>query len=215
MTEKKGGALGFLRDLVVADVPDPTSPRDTPVPEAPRDYHSGTSPHAPGIADPQALAKLEQKLQASVPPGYAAFMEQYEALKEDLPDERTRFKVALKTSHTTAEQIVAALDQFLSVMERASSEFNHSYEETKAKRLGAAQDSIAATDELIKSNEDQIATIQNTIKSLRTKRDTDAQGMQNEAARLEGVRAGFEAAHAQVINRLTTQKNRIASMPRV
>ena len=171
--------------------------------------HSATATPAP---DPEILSKLEKKLQNNCPQAYAAFMQQYDDLAEIIPDETMRFKAALKASHTTAEDLTKALDQLIHVMDTADEEFARTFQENKAKRLGEAEKSLKATDDLITANEQQIKSLGDTILSLKTKRDTDAQAMAHEAERLEGILTGFEAAHNQVVGRLTAQKNRVSAM---
>lgn len=216
MTEaKKNNVLGFLKNLVVDEVPDPIStPAKTLAREssAPPPVRSFSSAPAATAADPEILSKLEKKLQNNCPQPYAAFMEQYEALAEIIPDETMRFKAALKASHTTAEDLVKALDQLTATMNAAEAEFTKTFEENKAKRLGDAEKSLKATDDLIASNEQNIKSLQDTIASLRTKRDTDAGTMEHEVQKFEGIRAGFETAHSQVVGRLTAQRNRVAAM---
>lgn len=213
---KKTNVLGFLKNLVVDEVPEPaapaaTRPSSTPAPARPAaTSFSSTPPSA--AADPAILSTLEKKLQNNCPQPYAAFMEQYEALADIIPDETMRFKAALKASHTTAEDLVKALDQLIHTMDTAEEEFARTFQENKAKRLGDAEKSIKATDDLITSNEQQIKSIQDTITSLRTKRDTDAGTMEHEVQKFEGIRSGFEAAHGQVVGRLTAQKNRVSAM---
>jgi hypothetical protein len=211
---QKRGAFSFLKDLVVEEVPDKPVPRTTPLPPSPIPQTYSNAPHA-GIPDPHALAKLEARLQSSCPAPYASFMEQYETLKDVIPDETVRFKAALKTSHTNPDQILSALDQLLTSMKTALEEFTHSFEENKAKKLGESQQSIDQTDALIKSSEEQIKTVQEKIVSLKTKRETDAQNLHSEELRLESIRDGFGMAHAQIIHRLATQRDRIATMPKV
>jgi chromosome segregation ATPase len=142
-------------------------------------------------------------------------MDQYELLKDDITDDRQRFKVALKTSHTTTDQLLAALDQLVGAMDSAKAEFSHAFEENRNKRIGEAEASLKATDAQIATYEKQMQAIQETIASLRTKRDTDAHAIQHEAQRLDGIRASFEAAHAQVVHRLQAQKSRVETMPKV
>ena len=218
MTEQKKSVLSHLAGLFVEQVPDQAAPKasaSTPAPAPtpiPLQHPVG---HASSTPDPQVLAKLEARLQSALPPAYASFMEQYDVLKDDIPDERTRFKVALKTSHTTADQVVSALDQLLGTMGTALTDFMHTFDENKEKRLGEAQKSITATDDLISSHEAQLKSITDTITSLRTKRSTDVESMETETHRLEGIRAGFEGAHSQIVARLTSQKNHILPMPKV
>ena len=217
---KKTSVFGFLKNIVAEEVPDNARPtRSTPLPPAPRvvehagDHFAATST-GPVLPDAQALSKLEARLQAACPAPYVAFMEQYESLKEDITDERTRFKVALKTTHTTAEVIVDALEHLLETMTKAKDEFTHSFDDNKQKKMGAAQEAITAGEQLIASSEEQIKTIQEKIVSLKQKRETDIQNMQDESHRLDAILGGFSAAHAQVVHRLEDQKSRIASMPK-
>lgn len=220
MTEKKKGVMGFLTSIGFAEEvpegapsPQQRTTRNTPIPAAPPGYVPPQ--HTNGAADPEVLAKLEAKLTKNCPPAYTAFMEQFENLRDVIPDESMRFKAALKASHTTTDQLVGALDQLLGTMTTAHEEFAHTFEETKAKRLGDAEASIKATDEQIASYEKQLQSVQETIASLRTKRDTDVQAMQHEAQKIEGVRSNFEASHGQVVGRLNAQKSRVQAMPRV
>jgi chromosome segregation ATPase len=214
---KRTSVFGFLKNIVAEEVPDKPA-RNTPLPaemhRAQQEAHDVLRQAGAAQPDAQALAKLETRLQAACPAPYAAFMEQYELLKEDISDERTRFKVALKTTHTTPADVTGALDQLLSVMQKAKDEFQHSFNEARDKKIGAAQEAITASEQLIASSEEQIKAIQEKIASLKTKRETDIQNMQDEAHRLDAVLGGFNAAHAQVVSRLEDQKRRIDAMPK-
>jgi predicted nucleic acid-binding Zn-ribbon protein len=213
---KRPSVFGFLKNIVAEEVPDKPAGRNTPVPAAPHAAATVLVDHYAVVGraqpDTQALAKLEARLQAACPQPYIAFMEQYESLKEDISDERTRFKVALKTTHTTAADIANALDQLLSVMGKAKEEFMRSFDDNRQKKMGGAQDAIGASEQLIASSEEQIRAIQEKIAALKTKRETDVQNMLDEGHRLDAIRDGFGAAHAQVVARLEDQKNRMASM---
>ncbi len=214
MTDTKKKFLGFLANIGLAEevpdapVPKPQGgpPRNTPLPPA---------PHAQSAAaDPEVLARLEARLQKNCPAPYLAFMEQYENLKEIIPDDAMRFKAALKASHTSAPQLVDALGQLVGVMDAASAEFSHDYEQNRTRQLGEAEASLKATDDLIASSEQQLKSIEDTIASLHTKRTTDAQAMADKAQKIESVRASFEAAHQQVVGRLQAQKTRVEGMSR-
>ncbi len=218
MTEQKkkgGGFLGLLANIGLAEeVPDAPAPRNTPVPGAPPRNTPLPQVQIQATADPAVLARLETRLQKNCPAPYTAFMEQYENLKEIIPDEAMRFKAALKASHTTTDQLIDAVGQLIGVMDAASTEFSHDYEENRSKQLGAAEASIKATDDLIASNEQQLKAIQDTITALHAKRETDVQQMQAKSIEIETVRARFEAAHRQVTSRLQAQKSRVEGMGR-
>lgn len=164
--------------------------------------------------DPAALAKLQNLLAQSVPPVYGAFMEQYQALAEVIPDEGTRFRAALKTSKASSEQLLAALDQVSATLNHARDDFEQSFERNRQSVVGQAESSLKATDELIASKEGQLKALQDELVALRGKRDYDARQLTSENQRLQLIRGGFEAAHAQVLANLNSQKSRITSMPR-
>ena len=124
-------------------------------------------------------------------------MEMYQSLAEDIPDESKRMKVALKTSKTTVEQISACLDQLVGVMETVHQEFLHDQQG----KLEAHQ----ALDSSIQAKEEQLQHLQAEIQALRER-------SASEQAKIEHVRAGFEAAHSQVVGRLQAQKNRIVGV---
>jgi len=214
MTEaaKRPSVFGFLKSIVAEDVPDKPAARNTPVPAASHAESHVAVVHEDAVPDAAALGKLEQRLQAACPKEYASFMEQYESLKEDIADERTRFKVALKTTHTTAENVLAGVDMLLTTMQSAKEEFQRSFDENSKKKMSAADESIAATNQLIASSEEQIKAIEEKIAALKQKRETDIQQRNADGGRLETVLRGFNAAHAQVVSRLENQKSRLAAM---
>ncbi len=195
---KKKSPFSFITDLVSSEVPDHHKPegppRNTPLPPAPGMQAGFVSQMAP---DPKALASLEARLSHDVPTAYAAFMEMFQSLAEDIPDESKRVKIALKTSKTTAVQVAGALDQLVGTMEVAHQEFNHSLEEKVATHQ-ALEDSI-------KAKRTQLAHLQEEVNALTEQAAIDL-------GRIEQVKAGFEAAHTQVVSRLQSQKAKIASM---
>lgn len=229
MTEKKSG--GFMRMLanigLAEEIPDPVTPENHhpagPAATGQRPYATVVKPKpassAPSpstaTADPKTLEKLEARLQKNCPPAYTSFMEQYENLREVIPDEVMRFKAALKASHTTSEQLVDAIDHLIATMDTARSDFQHTFDESRQAKIGSAEATLHATEEQIASYEKQLQTVQETIASLRTKLETDRQAIAAEQAKIESVRVNFEAAHAQVVGHLNAQKSRVQTMPRV
>src|SRR5271156_1982989 len=111
MSEKKGG--GFLKLLSTVGLADRVPSHEAaapaqgaPAPAMPAAPTWAASGSAPAEPDPEVLSKLEARLQKNCPPAYTSFMEQYEALRDVIVDETTRFKAALKTSHLTPPQLV-------------------------------------------------------------------------------------------------------------
>ena len=179
---------------------------------APAPSFSSSPPPGGTAPDPESLRKLEARLQKTMPAKYRAFIEQSEMLKEELPDERQRFKVALKTSHTTAEELAADISEMLGAMDAAHKDFLDGFESDKSAVVAEAQKALGATDSLIATNEEQLHSIQQTVATLRAKRETDAQAIQTEIARRDTARRGFEAALAEINGHLETQRRGIAAM---
>jgi len=197
VTEKKHGLLDSIASVFTTEVPEKAAPtRNTPLPPE-RHSQPGLVAVSATQPDSKALSVLESRLQAAIPPAYASFLEMYQSLAEDIPDESKRVKAALKTSKTTVDQVVVALDQLVGVMEVAHQEFLHSQQE----KLAAHQ----ALEDSIKAKDEQLHHLQEEINSLRERSVT-------EQSRIDQVKAGFEAAHAQTVGRLQSQKARIAGM---
>ncbi len=218
MSEAKSKGLGsaFL-DLFSTEVPDKPKVRNTPIPGAPRntplppapsgDFHSTT-----GKVDEKALASLEARLRESLPADYAAFMETYQSLAEDIPDERTRFKVALKTSKMDAGHVTAAIDHLLEVMNDAKLKFDKGHEARSVEKLGHARELVQTIQQQISDKQSQVTSLNAEIQALNDQGVTAAREEREERDHLAQVQAGFEAAHAQVIGRLNDQKNRVTSL---
>lgn len=209
----KGSIMETVPDVHGAATSAPDAPA-APAPEA-HPWVQAWTPTGTITVDPNAVAKIEARLQSATPPVYAAFMEQADALKDVIPDEGTRFKAAMKTSHATPDQIGSAIDSLLTVANGVLTEFNQSFEGKRSAALGGAQQQIDADRKLIETCEAQLKATQDQILALRTKVSTAEQQMQADGARLESVKQGFQAAHAQVVGRLNADKQRITTQTRI
>ena len=169
-------------------------------------------PRKAAQVDQKALSSLEARLRESVPADYAGFMETYQSLAEDIVDERTRFKVALKTSKTNVESVTAAIDHLLEVMKDASDKFHKGHEARSNERLGKSQELTRGIQKSIEEKQGQIAALQAEIQTLNEQGSNSVREENEEREHLTQVQSGFEAAYAQVIRRLTDQKSRVASL---
>ena len=218
-----GGLLSTAKSLFVeeVDVPDKKVPPKPPSASAGLGWTGQTaampaypSAPAPVDADPEAKRGLEARLHAAMPPAYKSFIEQHEALTGVVTDDTQRFQAALKTSHTTVEQLMQAIDSLSGILQAASQNFADDNKDRKAKAAAEAQKNIDATDALIASSESQLQVMQQTITTLREKRNAAAQDVQGEIAHLENVRCGFVGAAAILLGQLDTQRRTIATMTR-
>lgn len=214
---KKSSWFSSIKDAFVESVPDTQAASAPPPPAA----SSVAPPPVTGLAaaapvhvaaDPAALAKLEALLQSSLPPIYVTFMEQYQALHEIVPDEATCFKGALKTSKASPDQLAAAVEQLLGTMAKARSDFDDGFNATSKRVTDQAREKIAEGETRIQAREAQIKAMEEEVVALRASLATERDHQAAETQRLNGIFQGFSAAHAQIVDRLTAQKNRIASM---
>lgn len=224
------GIFDALKGAFVEDVPD-NKPKATPGAKPAPSVHgvpfslgttAPTYPIAPpnmvavaATADPKSLQMLEAKLQANVPPVYAAFLQSYDTLKEVIPDQGMLFKAALKASRTSVDQLTQAFDQLLALMEASRSEFTSNFEAKRNSTLSSIQGQIESTSKTIEARQSQLHAIQEEIVSLQNTQANGAAQLQTEQARLDNIRLGFEAALAQVVGRLNDQKAHIVSQPRI
>jgi hypothetical protein len=177
----------------------------------------GTASSFVGVssADPAAVAKIEARLKAATPAIYAAYTEQADALKDVIADETTRLRAAMKTSHATPEQISGAIDALLTVANAVLTEFNQSFEAKRTAATSAATSQIEMDKKQVEVLEAQLKDLQEHAAGLRAKVASEEEQMQIDAARLEGIRQGFQAAHAQVVARLNADKQRITTQTRI
>jgi predicted nucleic acid-binding Zn-ribbon protein len=168
----------------------------------------------PVQADEGSLKYLRGELAKAISPAYAGFMAQYDALAEVIPGEDMRFKAALKASKTTVADLANALDGLTATLTATHDKFSATYEASKKKAMDAANAQVEATQRLIETRTQQLAAIQAEIQSLQGKLQTDTEAAQNEERRIEGTRAGFEAAYAQVAGELNAQKAHVGAQPR-
>jgi archaellum component FlaC len=209
---KSAGIFDKIMGAFVEETPDaqkaPAAPPPAPVAVP---YRAAIPYSAQPVADPAITAKLEAKLAVAMPAIYAAFIEQYEGLKDFIPDEGTRFKAALKASKATVEQLSSALDTLVVTMNTAKGEFEKTFDANRSKTLSGAQENIDKLSSAIADREMTVRALTAEIAKLQDDRGAEQQRMATEQHRLDGLRGGFEAAHASVLGRLNEQKARIAS----
>lgn len=234
--EKGGGALSMLKTALsgaaslfvdTVEVPEhsgtasapvaqrPPNGRLTPLPSAPTPFHTATTIPAPtpSVApDPEAMSDLEERLHKAMTPEYTSFMEHFNMLAEDVPDERARFRAALRTSHTTPEQLIAAMDQMTESMKSAHKKFLEGFEAERSKTLAEFDKNVKAADQTIASYEEQMRSLEQTVATVRAKRDADANAMRAEAERFDHGRLGFEAAVQEITGHVYAQRRSIEAM---
>jgi len=189
--------------------------RLTPLPAPPGSPHAAMTMPAPTptvTPDPEAMRDLEERLHKAMTPEYTAFMEHFNMLAPELPEERARFRVALRTSHTTAEQLIAAMDQMAESMKSAHKKFLDGFEAERSKTLAEYEKNVTTADQTIASYEEQMRALEQTMSTIRAKRDADAEAMRVEAERFDQGRLGFEAAVQEITGHVYTQRRSIEAM---
>lgn len=187
----------------------PPSPAVAPQGQAPwrSNQMVALAPPPAPKADPAMVARLEARLGEAKPPAYAAFMEQYDALAGEFQphEEARRFRVALKASKTTLDDILGAVDALVSVMENARQEADVEYERKRGEMKSAADQKLATLDE-------QIKTTAAALQKLQGERDAAAHKLESGDQYLTSTRDAFEAAAGELLSRLHAQKSLVSSM---
>jgi hypothetical protein len=173
------------------------------------------STNFPPTVDSAAVTKIETRLQSAAPAIYVAFTEQADALKDVIPDETTRLRAAMKTSHATPEQIGGAIDGLLVVAGAVLTEFNQSFEAKRTASTSAATEQIETGKLQVATLESQLKELQERIATYHTQIVASEAKLAADAARFETVKQGFQAAHAQVVARLNADKQRITMQTRI
>jgi hypothetical protein len=198
------------------DHPRKSAPPTTPPPLA---VHAASFPPVAGTGaiavapDPRSTQKLEERIQKAAEslPAYQAFHEQYELLRDTIPDDAMRVKVAFKTSKTTLDAVAGAYDHLLKVLGDALAEFRQNLTEKRTKTIEGAKATAEAAEALIASRESQLKAIADEVASLRAKAATDAAATSDDLAKLQERADGFEAAHAALVARLKVQKSQFVA----
>lgn len=208
-----------LKDLVVeegsgpANKPAPVVPpskASTPITSAPSIFSglsSGvTVSHVAASPDPEIVRRLEARLQTGMPQVYVQFLQQYETLREVIPDETTLFRAALKSSHCSLEQLTQALDQLLSMLATAEEEFNKSLEVNRSSSLQVIQKNVAAVQKGIADHNAQIQVLQQEVTKLTEQGRFLDTSLRDEEQRFDTLHLGFLASLDEVRKKLESQK---------
>jgi hypothetical protein len=212
-----GAAWQAIKSLAVEETPD-SKPSKTPttlsIPGSIAAYMPGAS-SAPATVDPKSMEKLQAKIRAEIDGGrvqaYSAFSEQYELLKDVIADENVRFKSALKVSRTTVEQLSADIDKLIAVIHGAHEDFTKKFEANKAAAQKQSGDAAAMRSTAISAKQQQINALKAEIHDIEVEEQNDRAAHMDELNGLDALQSGFEAAHAQVLGQLVTQKTHVAS----
>jgi hypothetical protein len=219
-TPKKPSFFETLKGALIEEVPDKSEhtkskpsaappARNTPLPSFLPVRTTVPPPmegqvYAPIVEpDPAALQKLHALLQTAVMPAYAAFTTQYDALKEIILDEGTRFRAAMKTSGCTIEDLGRAVEVLIEKMTGADADFETKFKTNRDQSLG----NITEHSNACKA---QIAKLQEQLAKLTVEQADLDDKIRLEAARFDTIRGGFKAALAVVVGELTAQKAHIA-----
>lgn len=221
---KKTNSFGLdsLKNLLFDETADPKQPQTAPPPTAapsgfpaqPSVYPSAPStypvPSSVVPPDPAVLARLEGMLKEALPAPYQAFQTQDETLRPIITDDATRFKAALATSKCTKADLIQAIDKGLAAMDGAAQQFQRGVEEKRSRLQASLQNETGQAEEAMRAKNNQIAALQNEVRGLEESIRTSQAKFQEDGQHLDTVRKGFEAAHAQIVQRLTRQR---AQMP--
>jgi len=223
--EKKG--IGSrLWSLVTEDVPDkndaqapqaPTAPVGVPMSPAVASMPFQVS--APvAVIDPVVRKKLEDSISAEAPAGYAEIVNNLVTLSEDIPDERSRYRAAIrlagKAGHTL-DHLLGDLDKCVGILEAKAREFADEVKRQIDTKVGARRTSIAQRESEITSKTQLIVQLQGEIAQLQQANLTESEDIASETAKITGIGNNFNLAYQAVHAAVIEQRNKISTYGKV
>jgi hypothetical protein len=166
------------------------------------------SPSVPAVApDQEIVAGLVETINKSKLPGYTAFKTIFDAMV-GIPDTQ-RYALALNataaSSHITIDDVVASLDEKLSLLDADAKSFEAAFQESLKSNVGAAQDEIQHIAETVEAKKQE-------IRDLDAKRVSLTEKMGAAQVNLEKEHATFGVSFDAVRSSLAAERDRIKTI---
>ena len=183
------------------------SPPSIKPPRSTTSYTIPTVPHTSGYPTPVSTsgpyAALQETLNQVNHPGMA-FFKYLDNLKEEIPDEAQRYRIALKLSGVPKEQIKAALDARKQALQNEVRAVEERYGTKWGTEITVRETRISTLQGQIANLNSQITGLQSQIGSLTTEKDQKASEMQ-------ANKQAFDFAAQTVAADLETAENTLSS----
>lgn len=179
-------------------------PRVTPIPK------STISEPDPNLAS--TLFGSLSHLQA-----YAQLSGNIETLAEDVPDEASRYKLAIKLTvkgGVTLDRLLSDYDAGFAILAEKEQEFQKEAAAKKAKRVDARRQASVISQGEIETRRAQIREIEAQISELEKRVQSESTAADEEERKLEDVRARFSVTLSHVRQVLEAQKTKVTALGR-
>lgn len=224
MNKPTKGWLSGLRDLVIEETPDKNAsdqPQGTPTSAAP--VHVVVAPQPVHVVpaatvDPIMRKKLEEAIAAESPPGYSEITGHLVTLGEDITDEKTLYRSAIKIASKNGHDLAALLgdmDKCIGVLEAKEREFNEEAQRQINTKVGARRGAITKREQEIEAKTAMIAQLQQEIAQLRQDNLAETEVISSETAKITATSNNFNVTYQVVHAALIDQRNKIATYGKV
>ena len=110
--------------------------------------------------------------------GYSEFIAVFSSLREDIPDEGSCFKIAIKTvgktNKITLTQIIAAVAERQQILEQENENFQHDLEEEAKNKIGNKTIEVGDLDKQLSDKQLELSRLQKEIENLQQSREKAA-----------------------------------------
>lgn len=166
--------------------------------------------------DPRFDASIQEALGTAQSRGFAELLNQIKVLERAIPDENARIATAVESVsamlNLTRDQLVAAIQERLSILDREKEEFTQGIEVEM-------EEAIAANNEAMRSLDSRRSEIEQHLRQLQEEKDRaerDYEAAKREVADVrekeQTVRAQFEATWRSHKSRLDKLLNQVQSV---
>jgi len=204
MTEKSS-FKGFLRNLIVEEVPEVKA--ELPVPAG---MPSVVATQALVSVDPKMREQIELDLMQQAPASYKDFIGNISTLTEAITDEGMLYKAAIKLSMKhghTSDRLILDLNKCFQVLEENHKNFLGEMSSQVETKVGGRNKVVAGLDQTIANHKMTIEGLVQEIARLEKSRSDEVMAIQADTAKIEQVKASFEASYADVHRKLSTTRD--------
>jgi chromosome segregation ATPase len=195
-----------LRSMIVEEDPKIQNPNSSP-PTQSIPYSIPTVPSTSSYATPVSTSGpynvLLETLNQVNHPGMA-FFRYLDNLKDEIPDEAQRYRLALKLSGVPREQITEALKARRQALQNEINTVNDTFVKKWANEIGVRETRIGTLQSEIGQLNVRVATLTTQISTLNSEKDVKASEMQNK-------KGAFDFAAQTISSDLDTADNLLQS----
>jgi len=212
--EEGGSALRKVIGLFVTDDsaseagPEGASkPTPAPAVSVVQNGKTAVAGHVAQNADPALMGRLREAVAKSTETALRDFMAVVEALAEDVTDERSRYRAALRVAGKqgiTLARIIRAFEDRLRLLQREKQQFEAAMETRFKEAVGGRQEDLERVNA-------EVAELRERLTGLESRAGELTAAIEAEQQKIEQVSTSFDAAYAVVASEIESEREKIGA----